>query len=29
MNNQVYVGIKREDYSQWERRTPIIPDHIH
>ena len=29
MNNKVYVGIKREDYSQWERRTLIIPDHIH
>jgi alpha-aminoadipic semialdehyde synthase len=23
------VGIRREDKSVWERRSPIVPDHVH
>ena len=23
-----YIGIKREDYNDWETRVPIIPKHI-
>ena len=22
------IGIKREDYNDWETRTPLIPRHI-
>ena len=24
----VYVGIRREDWSEWERRAPLIPRHV-
>jgi len=24
----IYIGIRAEDYSPWERRTPIIPRHV-
>lgn len=24
----VHVGIRREDKSKWERRVPLIPDHV-
>ena len=22
------IGIRREDKSKWERRAPLIPDHV-
>jgi len=26
--NPIFVGIRREDKSCWERRVPLIPKHV-
>lgn len=28
MNNKIFIGIRREDKSIWERRVALIPSHV-